>query len=62
MTRRHSDEELAACAFRELAYRRRVYRRLVLEDKMSQTEADHEISMMKEILEILEEKTQPKLI
>jgi hypothetical protein len=62
MKRKHSDEELAACAFREWAYRRRVYKRLVIENKMPGIEADREISMMKEIAEIFEEKIQPTLI
>jgi hypothetical protein len=60
--RTHSDAELAACARRELAHRKRVYRRLVGEHKMSQAECDKEISMMREIAEIFEERHQPKLI
>lgn len=60
--RLHSDAELAACARREHKYRQRVYARLVGDYKMSGEEADHEISMMLEIAEIFEEKSNPKLI
>lgn len=45
-----TNDEKRACARRELAYRRRVYGRLVAYRKMSQQDADHEIACMAAIL------------
>jgi hypothetical protein len=56
------DEELAACARRELAQRKRVYPRLVSKGKMDQGTAELEIAMMKQNAEYFENKTQPKLL
>ena len=62
MKRKHTDEELASCAFREWSCRRRVYKRLVSAGKMAEADADHELSMMREISEFFQEKSQPTLI
>jgi hypothetical protein len=56
-----SIDELVSCARRELGQRKRVYRRLVAEGKMSQESADHEIALMIAIKENLEDQQQPKL-
>lgn len=40
-----------ACAERELKQRRRVYARLVAQERMSQAKADHEIGCMEAIAE-----------
>lgn len=58
----YTDSELAKCARRELAQRKRVYRRLVSEQKMDGKTADQEIAMMKQIAEHFENRAQPKLI
>jgi len=52
-------EDLVKCAEREVAYRRRVYPRLVAEHRMSREHADREIAMMEEIAVRL--KDQQKL-
>jgi hypothetical protein len=57
-----SDVELANCARRELAQRRRVYRRLLSNQRMDQKTANTEIAMMEQIAEYFENKTQPKLL
>lgn len=49
-----SIEALLACAKRELAYRRRVYPRLVAQEKMREQTATHEIACMERIVEILD--------
>ena len=54
-------DDLVACARRELAQRKRVYRRLVGFGKMTQAQADHEIELMTAIRENLEAQQQPKL-
>lgn len=54
-------EELCGCVRREIAYRRRVYRRLVREGKMEAGEAEREIEMMEVIWEKLEAEREPKL-
>jgi hypothetical protein len=43
-------DELAACAERELAFRRRVYARRVMLGKMKQEAADRETALMEAIL------------
>lgn len=48
-----SIEVLLQSAKRELAYRRRVYPRLVAEEKMREQTAAHEIACMERIIEIL---------
>jgi hypothetical protein len=53
--------ELEACARREVGQRKRVYRRLVGEGKMSGAEADLEIAKMRAIAEHFEEMKEPKL-
>jgi len=57
-----SDTELAACARRELAQRKRVYPRLVSEGKMDQKTAAVGIRMMARIAEFFEARTQPSLL
>jgi hypothetical protein len=57
-----SDTELAACARRELAQRKRVYPRLVSKGKMDQRVAEVEIRMMARIAEFFEARTQPRLL
>jgi hypothetical protein len=54
-------DELVRCVRRELGQRRRVYRRLVANGKLSQEEADREIALMQAIRENLESQQQPKL-
>jgi hypothetical protein len=56
-----SIHELVQCARRELAQRKRVYRRLVYDGKMKQEEADREIALMEAIRENLESQQQPRL-
>lgn len=57
-----SYDEMAACAKRELTYRRRVYLRLVDEGKMKPEKAAREIDLMKAIAEHFAELSQPKLL
>jgi hypothetical protein len=47
-------EALLECARRELTYRRRVYPRLVDEDKMSPQKMAYELGCMERICEILD--------
>jgi hypothetical protein len=47
----HTFTELATCAVREVAQRKRVYPRLVEAKRMSQAKADKEIAMMEAIAE-----------
>jgi hypothetical protein len=49
-----SIEALLECAKRELSYRRRVYPRLVGEDKMSPQKMAYEIACMERIVEIFD--------
>jgi hypothetical protein len=51
-------EDLAKCAAREVAYRRRVYPRLIARRQMSQAKADDEIAMMEEIAALLAERAK----
>ena len=53
--------ELAQCARRELALRRRIYFRLINQGKMTSKDAETEMLMMEAIAEFFEGKTQPKL-
>jgi hypothetical protein len=53
-TQEISTEALLACAKRELALRRRVYPRLVAQEKMREQTAAHEIACMERIVEILD--------
>jgi hypothetical protein len=53
-----NDAELAECARRELEHRRRVYRRMVILEKIDQASSDREIAMMEAIAE---HRMQPKL-
>jgi hypothetical protein len=54
----HSLEDLAKCATREVAYRRRVYPRLIARRQMSQAKANEEIAMMEEIAALLAERAK----
>jgi hypothetical protein len=56
-----SINDLVACARRELAQRKRVYRKLVARGKMAQEDADREIALMEAIRENLENQQTPKL-
>jgi hypothetical protein len=56
-----SIDDLVACVRRELAQRRRVYGRLVIEGKMKGKDADREIALMQAIRENLENQQQPRL-
>jgi hypothetical protein len=53
--------ELTACARREVACRKRVYRRWVKEGRMKEADAEHEIDMMRAIAEHFEDMKEPKL-
>lgn len=44
-----TDAEKRECALRELRLRRRVYPRFVMDGRMTQADADREISIMQEI-------------
>jgi len=55
-------EELILCARRELGYRKRVYPRLIRDNKMSKEIADSEIALMRAIRENLENQQQLKLL
>lgn len=57
-----SYDEMAACAKRELKYRRRVYLRLVDEGKMKPERAAREIELMEAIGEYFEKLSQPELL
>jgi hypothetical protein len=57
-----SANELAECARRELIQRRRVYTRLVDDGKVSQSEADREIGLMRAIAEHFEGFKNPRLL
>jgi hypothetical protein len=46
-------DELVKCAEREVAYRRRVYPRLVADHRMSREQAGREIALMEAIAEEL---------
>ena len=46
-----SNTEMLACAERELRYRKRVYKRLVEERRMSLPQLDHELRTMEAIAE-----------
>jgi hypothetical protein len=61
MNQRFTLPELLSAAERELAYRRRVYPRLVLRETMSQKEADQEIALMEAIRAHFESLAQPNL-
>jgi len=54
-------DEQTTCVKREIALRRRVYARLVLESKMTPLSAEHEILCMQAVLESLQ-KLQPTLL
>jgi hypothetical protein len=56
-----SNAELLDCAKREVRFRRKVYRRLVAERKMTQADADRETAMMQAIVELLSTKQSPDL-
>lgn len=56
-----TSQELAACAAREVAFRKQVYPRLILEEKMSASDAFRETAMMQAIFELLESQHQPRL-
>ncbi len=51
MTARFTADVKRDCAAREVAQRRRVYDRLVLQRRMSREKADREIAIMQEIVE-----------
>lgn len=53
--------ELKKCAEREVMMRERVYGKRVEAGTMNQEDADREIAMMKEIEDILEYLSQPRL-
>jgi hypothetical protein len=53
--------ELAQCARREVAQRKRVYPRWVRDGKMDLDEARRQIAMMEAITDLLESQQQPKL-
>ena len=55
-------EELAHCAKRELALRKRVYPRLIEEGKLTRADAERELALMSDIQEYFETQRQPKLL
>ena len=57
----YSIKELCGCVRREIGQRKRVYRRLVKEQKMEPGEALEETRMMEAVLENLEEQEQARL-
>lgn len=54
-------QRMLACAERELAMRRRVYPNWVRSEKMTQTEADDEISALEAIVNHFKDLTEPGL-
>ncbi|HWE19653.1 MAG TPA: hypothetical protein VG758_21130 [Hyphomicrobiaceae bacterium] len=56
----YTTADLVKCAEREVAYRRRVYPRLVADERMPRERADREIAMMEAIAEKL--KDQQRLL
>lgn len=52
----HTFNELAACAEREVKFRRRVYARRIDQGKMKQADADREIALMEAIRDHLREQ------
>ena len=61
MSSEFSIAELIECARRELGQRKKVYRRLVLHEKMPGAQADREIALMEAIVRNLEEQEQPEI-
>jgi len=57
-----SVDQLCLCAKREVAQRKRVYRRLVSQGTMTEQSAEREIAMMQAIADYFEDQTQPKLL
>lgn len=55
-------DEMAACAAREVKYRRRVYMRLVDSGKMNPERAAREIEVMEAIAGYFERLSQPELL
>lgn len=55
-------DEQIKCVEREIAMRKRVYQKRVLEEKMSKQTADHELECMAAVLETLQKQKQPTLI
>jgi hypothetical protein len=56
-----TNNELSACAWREVRQRKRVYRRLADEGKMDKTTAALEIAMMTQIAVHFDQLTNPQL-
>jgi hypothetical protein len=57
-----SYDRLAACARREVRYRKRVYWHRVAEGRMTQEQAEEEIACMEAIFEHFDELANPKLL
>ena len=55
-------DELVACVKREVAYRKKVYPRLVESGGMSERDKERQIGMMVAIMEKLEAELQPRLL
>lgn len=53
----HTDQEKAEAAEREVKMRRRVYPRWVAQGKLSQADANHQISVMEDIARDYRSKT-----
>jgi hypothetical protein len=58
----YSLQEQIQCVEREIKMRERVYRKRVLEGKMSQAEASYELNIMKQVSKTLRDIDQPELI
>jgi hypothetical protein len=61
MSEEFTIDQLIGCVKREVAYRRKVYPRLVTGGGMSQWEMERQIGMMAKVAEKLEAERQPKL-
>jgi hypothetical protein len=62
MNKELSYDRLAACARREVRYRKRVYRHRVAEGRMTQEQAEEEIACMEAIFEHFDCLANPKLL
>jgi hypothetical protein len=54
-------DQLCACARREVAFRKRVYPRLIQNGKLTAQKAEEEIALMNAITDLLESQQQPRL-
>lgn len=62
MTTQINYARMAACAKRELRYRKRVYWHHVADNRMTQEQAEEEIAVMQAIFEHFDNLANPKLL